>query len=897
MSQLITTSGIMVRRPSFFRHWVIGPITAVFDIAWHVLAFIVGAVIIGGILVNIVISLITTGTLGVGDPRTWATFRLLVEQPLYSSLGLGVFLLLILFAYIGHRASHPPIPIKLGELADIYGVAPVVSAEPSNALIPSFNPAIYIPRRTIDQQNDADKAARDALHAALNRRDPTSHEGVYGLCVYGRKLLGTSRLAWEAMKQDVKHDRNFTRWTLVQWPNEPSHSGDLLKVLQAGDAQVVVWLENLADLALTNRHAQLSSLPFDLADAGIPFVVIATCEDGAGEKSARKIFGDLMDHLAPIQLADISRDEASRLVAELGRTSAGDHRDLYDGTPGSIVLAVTSMREEVYPRLPELAKKALQAIKLLRVAGIRDYPIKRVVATARDVFDAVGSDTDWDRALSGLQDAGFLAVQMVASALKPANDVYLDLAVPTLAASDTHGTFYWTRLKDSLGKERDQKALVRLGDLFRRHDNPLQAEECYRGALEGLTKETSADDWAHAQLGLGSILVGQIELSAERERAPLLEQAKTALEHALAVMTPGSDPTPWAEASGALATVYRIEAATGLDALIRHGGPTTRQRRIRGQVLESALAESRDALKVWKKETTPEEWAEAEYQLGLVYFVTAQLSWDARDRRAKLDTAIDAHRRALTVFTEGENSIKVARAERAMGDACRLRAEASNRPRKDEMLQQAISAYTHAIGISTARQLWSGDDLATLQTNLASCLRGLALLGEEPQRSSLLENAADTLRASSQGFDLEVSYVQRAEALRDLGQTLNDLAVQAELERKLNLLNEGLVAFTDAFKILGRRGTIALRAQLHLGLALLYWQRATNTNPPAPMDVVQAYANAKKAQHGLSAGEHAAELIEARKVARDAERKAKASQIALPRQSDDSSPRNQREAS
>jgi hypothetical protein len=53
MSQAVAESGIVERRPSFFRHWVIGPITVVFDIAWHVLAFILGAVIIGGILARL----------------------------------------------------------------------------------------------------------------------------------------------------------------------------------------------------------------------------------------------------------------------------------------------------------------------------------------------------------------------------------------------------------------------------------------------------------------------------------------------------------------------------------------------------------------------------------------------------------------------------------------------------------------------------------------------------------------------------------------------------------------------------------------------------------------------------------------------------------------------------
>jgi tetratricopeptide (TPR) repeat protein len=659
-----------------------------------------------------------------------------------------------------------------------------------------------------------------------------------------------------------------------------------------------VWLENLAELAGTNRQGQVSSLPFDLAEAGIPFVVIATCEDGYREKLARKTFGDLMEHLTSVRLADISREDASHLVAKLGRRAEADHHsDQFDGTPGSIVLAVTSMRDEIYPTLPDLAKQALQAIKLLRSIGVRDYPIRRVIATARDVNGAVGSEDDWDGALSALSKSGFVNVQLVASTLTTTNDVYLDLAVPASPSGSSHVTEKWLHLQGSLEREQDWKPLARLGDAFRRQDDSSYAEACYRGALRGLTRANGPDEWALAQLGLGSILLEQIEMSPDSERSPFLEEARTAFDCVLSVVTPESDSFMWAETSAGLATLYRTEAATGLEALLRQGGPTTRQRKKRGQALEIALADSRGALKILRKETSPEEWAEAEYQLGLVHYVTAQLAWDARDRRTKLDTAIEAHERALTVFTEGENATKVARVQRAMGDACKLRAEVSIRPRKDEMLQRAISAYNHAVGISTARQVWSADETAGIRTNLGSCLRALALLSEEPRRSELLEKAATEFRGASHEYDLETSFVSRAEALLDLGNTLCEMALQSAAEQQSELWNESLVAFTDGLTALGRRGPNALRAQLHLGLATVYWQRAAHATPPPPVDVVQAFGNAQRALNLLPPDASAAQFNQTRKIIRDAERKARDSKIALPGQGDSSSLRHQHDAS
>jgi hypothetical protein len=212
MPREINDSGIVERDPPFLKQWVLRPIVFVLDRIWIVFGYVVGAVIVGGILVNIFISLITTGTLGLTDPRTWAVMRVLLTQPVYGVIGLSASLILIFFAYLGHRVRSRKKKGKSGgQLRDIYGLAPVVSAEPSNQLIPSFNPDIYISRLTADTHLDADEIARTALHDALRRRDPMSHDSVYGFCVFGRKLLGTSRLAWEAMKHDAKHDRELSK--------------------------------------------------------------------------------------------------------------------------------------------------------------------------------------------------------------------------------------------------------------------------------------------------------------------------------------------------------------------------------------------------------------------------------------------------------------------------------------------------------------------------------------------------------------------------------------------------------------------------------------------------------------------------------------------------------------
>lgn len=69
---------------SFVHRFVITPLMRLFDAIWHVLAYIVGVIIIGGILVNVLISLATTGSPGLADPATWAISRPVLAHPAHS---------------------------------------------------------------------------------------------------------------------------------------------------------------------------------------------------------------------------------------------------------------------------------------------------------------------------------------------------------------------------------------------------------------------------------------------------------------------------------------------------------------------------------------------------------------------------------------------------------------------------------------------------------------------------------------------------------------------------------------------------------------------------------------------------------------------------------------------
>ncbi len=57
-----------------------GLVLLVLDCLWSIFGFLIASVVIGGLFTNILVSIITTGTLGFGDPRTWPIVQLIASN-------------------------------------------------------------------------------------------------------------------------------------------------------------------------------------------------------------------------------------------------------------------------------------------------------------------------------------------------------------------------------------------------------------------------------------------------------------------------------------------------------------------------------------------------------------------------------------------------------------------------------------------------------------------------------------------------------------------------------------------------------------------------------------------------------------------------------------------------
>lgn len=859
--------------PSFAQRFVLTPLKRIFDAIWHVLAYIIGVILIGGILVNVLISLATTGSPGLADPTSWTISRPLLANPIYSFVLLGGLIGVGLISYLVHRRSHPPVDggIIPEWMRKNFGLSMVQNVAPTPNMISFYRADVYIPRRVKDSELDADALARETLVAAATRADPSKFATQIGICVIGRKLLGSTRLAWEALHAIGSSGGSLGSWTFVRWPENPSQYVELWQALQQHRAKVVLWLDDLSKFQDERNASLIARLPFDLEEHRIPFIVVATLnEDEVEEAHAR--FGGMLDHLIEIRPSDLTSIEANTLIEKL--KGAGDSiypADRFDGTPGSIVLAIDRMRDQVYPRLSDTAKQVLISMKLLRSAGIRDYTLERTLRTATTLFPP--GQSDWTREIEALRGAGFLRQTVIDSGhqvlLEPIAEVYLDEAVPDYSEL-VSAMENWPKLEESFTTGHDAYALVRLGNAFRRSGNDDRAEVCYRTALEYLIRVTAEQDWASAQFGLGDVLSRRVEGSDASQRRKLLEQAEDAFDSALQVVSRESDPTFWAEIQGRLAGV------------IRHEATTTVGRKKRVDMLDSAEKKARDALRILRRDTAPEDWATAQQNLGLVLLTHAQFAQDADTRRRMLDGSRDALTTSLTVFTHEDYVYQWARLQRALGEACRLRAEASNRPKKEDLLEQAIEAYAHLLDTSMPMPLI---ERAEILNHMSVCEFTLGLLRDGDAREKLLARAAERSQAAAEAYSTQNMQEMAAHERQLFSSIQYERAIIAPDVSRVALLDEAIQADIETLTHLGRQGQRELRPQIRLDLAHLYWTRATYGDQSAILvvqrDVEEAAKYAEQALEFYTKANAPVEYQRAVKLQRDAKNKAKALETAL----------------
>jgi hypothetical protein len=502
------------------RHPVWGPVIATLAAVWRILRWAWGAVIIGGIIITVVVSLIVLGTAGFPSPRRWALTRLVLAHPGLTLLLVALLSILAALAHAADRTLRAAPP--LDNLAAEY-VLDRVERLDAHDYVPRYVPGVYLPRREAGTDADADALARATLLHAAHQFNPASQQ-ILGICVFGRPTAGKTRFAWEALRATL-HD-----WIFVRWPNAPEYPFDFAR--ERG-RKIVVWLDDLHEYANPSEAPLLNDLPRRFAAVGARLIVVATCRDGADEQRVHTSLGRLLERLQSICLADISRAEADDLAEDLQEAGVEAHLDQFDQTPGSLLLGVQGMRDQRYPALPESARGVLHAMKLLRSAGIFNYPTARVSATAADLFGV--AEGQWLGARDALVKEGFVRLEPGSAPddpdLEPVADVYLERAVPDYPASGAALAQDWPRMEASFTRQHDADGLVSLGIAFASQPDETQphlrhAATCFRAALDAYRRDRAPEaDLANANARLGDVALRLALLCTGDERITWLETA------------------------------------------------------------------------------------------------------------------------------------------------------------------------------------------------------------------------------------------------------------------------------------------------------------------------------------------------------------------------------------
>ncbi len=694
-------------------------------------------------------------------------------------------------AYLAARARGPWSP---------YVLRRVISLTPdAGRFVPGYLQSFYLYRV-------ADPDAREALRLLARRKHDN---GPLGICIVGPAMLGKTRMAWEAVQAELPE------WMLLRWPLEGQPPLDLAKL--RGE-RVVLWLDDLHKYANLNLAATINDLPRRFAQAGVRFVVVATCRDGDETALASIGLGPLMDRLIEIAPLEMSDSDVAWHSAALKYRGVKLLLDEFDGTPGSIILGAQRMREEGYPGLPRSARRVLWAMKLLRSAGIYAYPLERVRAAVQDVFRL--EPEEWRRACAILEKAGFLRIEKLpggkGQALVPVADLYLDAIVPDFSAPGAHISEGWPELEKSLVQRQDADALNQLGlaflelDLGSLQTNAQHAEACFRAALAVYQRRNARASWAIAQRNLGLAYWSQAQATEGTERVLLLGQAADAYRLAWRVGVWENIPL-----HGAL-TQQSMGAALNRRAALVEASE-------RAKLLAESVTAYREALRVYERTRARDDWAITQQNLGAALSDQARLA-EGTQQAALLAQAVDAYRAALTVYSKGETPGDWALTQNNLGLALMQQARIAERDQQAALLQEALACHQAALEIVT-RDVAPGG-WALTQVNLGNVLRRLAEMAACDERAALLCRAVDAYRAALEVYTPDRLPEDWAMTQNNLGNALRDQAVLLEGKERLALLRQAASSHQAALTIYTRDYAPIEWAGTHLNLAQVHLSRA-----------------------------------------------------------------------
>lgn len=787
-------------------------VVAVLARIWRSFYWFVVVIVIGNILVPILISLATTGAIGVPSPSKWFILHLFFVYPSLAIVTLGLLIVILPLAYLGHRYQSETL-YREKQAPHIF--QRVDQLDPNLYLF--YEPDIYIARRDLETGGDADEIARNTLLKKIGAPSWTGAGEPLGFCVFGRPTQGKTRLAWEVMR------KTLPLWIFIKLPHNLNYSLDFTEL---HGKKVVLWLNDLHHYTDLNKALLLNDLPQQFAAAKIQLRIIATCRDGDEKAEVVSKLGDLLNHLVVIRPADITAENADRIAKALQARNKEAYRRQFDGTPGSIVFGVRTMTDERYPKLSANAKRILRALKLLRSANIYAYSSACVQATAVDLFNFPEGIGAWREAMEELVRTGFLRFGSLLAdrsrTIEPVAEVYLEYTISDYPADGAKESDDWAMLQASFYRHGDTEGLISLGMAL--VDRQLGSNEavfygtdpgrdlaarCFDTALDTYAQRSNLQIESAIQGRLGQLLISEATFAQNPEQIAALEQETVQVCRAvLKVVTKQKAPVLWAWAQHTLgralaASVEFVEDWEQITAL----------------EAESIRA-CRAALEVFTKQNARLLWAWVQSNLAFALGQWAVISLDGSTFAESCRSASEACNAALEVLTKQNAPFPWALAQATLGFVLNLQGGFAQGAEQMKFLKEVIEHETEALEVfskENAPILW-----AWSKTNIARALALQAQISVNQVPENRLDEAIEWCQEALHVYSREYAPIPWGWTHDILGRALLQKALMMEGAAKSAVLDRCVQVSIEALAVITQQNAPFMWAEIKViaGFAL-----------------------------------------------------------------------------
>lgn len=310
--------------------------------------------------------------------------------------------------------------------------------------------------------------------------------------------------------------------------------------------------------------------------------------------------------------------------------------------------------------------------------------------------------------------------------------------------------------------------------------------------------------WAALQVELGFNLA-RIFAS---DRTDMLEQAIDAYHEALSVLTPGKNPTEWANTMGNLSLAYRDRIA---------GDPKENFHR--------AIEGFNKVLELSPRDKEPVRWAQTMANLGYAYEGLAQVE----DRADNLERSIHYCEEALAILTKGAYPLEFAHAKVILGNG-KLQS-VSGIP--SDNIEEAIHCYKSALEVYTRKD--NGNDWALAQMNLGNAYQ--RRIAEVPAES--LESAISCYHDALDVFATEGNAMRSGETNMNLGNAYRRRIRGDRLENQ----ELAIQAYEAALQLLEKKNKRDW-GLTEMNLGNIYAERGRGNHVANFLSAIQAYQKA-----------------------------------------------------